>query len=611
MLQPLLVVHLSFNSHMAEGFRRSNRTVTLKRDPNFIYDEDCLKALVYKRIDTTEVWHHSSSEESLCIPEQAASLITVGLPSQAVSNWTVLENLPNIINNLSLSKHNSSLVNSAPAISHLSQSQDPEASASNNNNKTSQILSDSVRSVGRSRHYSSTRGDFLEPSIRESFQDLEGNFLSESPAVFSEMSAEEGTDIPVCSECEGETCDKCTPPPKDDLSAAMWAAVGQMETLTKKVTSLEQHIITQNIRLTRLEGSSNEGSSQGSGKKDSQNKSRRHKDITVKDSIKKDRVEDEKDRQFKVLQDKIRARNRGKIRVSSDGDSDSAEEVDLKALRKKMTRKQREDCNNKVSAKLKQIGATFPEDDSTSSSGTDSDYVKRSCHSRRKVRSGAKVKKRPVVKTELWPHTVANEDDGEEVDSETISLAKFFACFTYIMLNCGRAESAGRSALLHAVSTVLEYLPWAEARNFHNLVMVKLEQGRANWSSDFLIMADQFIDKKARQNLRSKGSSVGTAATYKANANRSYGKGFGNSASNWSYGKGFGNSYNKNSDNRNKSLYAVVCKQWNNGSCTYGDRCKRWHVCWSCAKAGKMGEPHKSSSHQNSGHRSGQSEQRV
>ena len=191
---------------MAEGFRRSNRTVTLKRDPNFIYDEDCLKALVYKRIDTTEVWHHSSSEESSYTPEQAASLITVGLPSQAVSNWTVLENLPNIINNLSLSKHNSSLVNSAPAITHLSQSQDPEASASNNNNKTSQILSDSGRSVGRSRHYSSTRGDFLEPSIRESFQDLEGNFLSESPAVFSEMSAEEGTDIPVCSECDGETC---------------------------------------------------------------------------------------------------------------------------------------------------------------------------------------------------------------------------------------------------------------------------------------------------------------------------------------------------------------------------------------------------------------------
>ena len=85
MLQPLLVVHLSFNSHMAEGFRRSNRTVTLKRDPNFIYDEDCLKALVYKRIDTTEVWHHSSSEESLFISEQAAVLNAVGLPLQAVS----------------------------------------------------------------------------------------------------------------------------------------------------------------------------------------------------------------------------------------------------------------------------------------------------------------------------------------------------------------------------------------------------------------------------------------------------------------------------------------------------------------------------------------------
>ena len=169
------------------------------------------------------------------------------------------------------------------------------------------------------------------------------------------------------------------------------------------------------------------------------------------------------------------------------------------------------------------------------------------------------------------------------------------------MLNCGRAESTGRSALLHAVSMVLEYLPWTEARAFHNLVMVKLEQGRVSWSTDFAGMADQFVDKKVRQNLRVRGASLGTGSSYKTSfSNRN------------SVGKGFSNFNKSNANvNRNKSLYGVICKQWNNGSCSYGDRCKRWHVCWSCAESGKMGEPHKASSHQSSSANNRQSEQRI
>ena len=90
----------------------------------------------------------------------------------------------------------------------------------------------------------------------------------------------------------------------------------------------------------------------------------------------------------------------------------------------------------------------------------------------------------------LWPqyrfaypplHTIAVEDDGDEVNSEDIGLKKFLACYTKILTDCkGKVEAAGRSALLHAVSTVYEYLPWSEARTFHNLTMVKLEQKRIN-----------------------------------------------------------------------------------------------------------------------------------
>ena len=70
-------------------------------------------------------------------------------------------------------------------------------------------------------------------------------------------------------------------------------------------------------------------------------------------------------------------------------------------------------------------------------------------------------------------------------------------------VNClDKAESKGRVALLHAVSLVLEYSSFADARTFHNTALHKIEQERISWSSDFTLLADQFID---RQSLRSRG----------------------------------------------------------------------------------------------------------
>ena len=208
---------------------------------------------------------------------------------------------------------------------------------------------------------------------------------------------------------------------------------------------------------------------------------------------------------------------------------------------------------------------------------------------RGKVRSGQKIKKRPVIKAELWPHTIANEEEGEEVTSENIGLAKFISCFTDIMTDCGRAEASGRAELLHAVGMILECRPWAEARTFHNLIMVKLEQGRVDWSEDFSARAEQFMDKKVRQSVRSKGAVAGAAYSGRSNINRNFNRGSG------------ARSGRAGSGNRNKPLYALICSQWNFGNCGYGDTCRKWHVCWSCAEAGKPGERHRASSHGNSG----------
>ena len=142
-------------------------------------------------------------------------------------------------------------------------------------------------------------------------------------------------------------------------------------------------------------------------------------------SIKEDRVEAEKDRQLRVLKDKLKKWDEKSGDVSSlEEASDS--DLNMKSLRKKMTKKLKNDCEKKLAGKLKQAGAFFPEE--STSSGTDSSEGSKKSRAKKKVKSGAKIKKRPVVRTELWPHTIANEDDGDEVTSEDIGLAKFLSC---------------------------------------------------------------------------------------------------------------------------------------------------------------------------------------
>ena len=171
-----------------------------------------------------------------------------------------------------------------------------------------------------------------------------------------------------------------------------------------------------------------------------------------------------------------------------------------------------------------------------------------------------------------------------------IGLATFLSCFTCIMVKCGKVESAGRALLLHAVCKVFECLTWAEARTFHNLIMIKLEQERIDWNSDFSKLANQYLDNKVRLSMKARGSSLGNSSSYRQNSNRCLGKGVGSSFSNSS-----SNKYNSNSS-RSKSLYPIICRQWNFSTCSYGDKCKKFHVCWSCAEEGKLGEKHDSSS---------------
>ena len=138
-----------------------------------------------------------------------------------------------------------------------------------------------------------------------------------------------------------------------------------------------------------------------------------------------------------VMTDNLRRREKHRSResrgnvcsYSTTEESSSDAEFNMPDMRKKMTKKMREDCNSKVSSRLKQAGARFPDDDyetTTNSSGTDSsEEGRKGSRRRREVKSGAKIKKKPVIRTELWPHTLAYEEDGESVTFEDIGLARF------------------------------------------------------------------------------------------------------------------------------------------------------------------------------------------
>ena len=575
---------------MDEVLGRKKRVVKLKKDNIFSYDEESIQFLNFGREDRQQQqqqWQEqqqqqqqqqqATGQDSGNIEESVSGVITKVLTGWSAIDFLPYEQIPC-----------ASVSNNSEEVLSQSLSQHQNTLCTNNTDD-----SDCFDNCNEGRNYSSTRLDFLD----------QYSILTVSPTVHSDSSnmAETNNDLgenndlafPKCTCTHEVICSNCTAA-KDGpgLAKLVSKALDKMDLLTSKLGVFEKAFAAQAMRLDKLEGISSVDSASSSEPAAAavvaKKMSKSSKSKPKKSSIKEASVEREKERQLRVMKEKLS----GRISVEDSTEpeeSESEPDVDLTALRRKMTKKQKEKCSMKVAARLKQAGGIFPEDefDSSTTSGTDSSGGEKKHRSKRKVRSGAKIKKRPVIQTELWPHTIANEDDGEEVTSETIGLSKFLSCFTYIMVSCGKVEAKGRTALLHAVCSVFECLPWTEARAFHNLVMIKLEQGRIDWSGDFSALADQYLDKKVRLSLRSKGAVGGGSKP--SSGYKSFGKGFGGQNR---------SRYNYN-NNKNRSLYATVCQQWNYHTCPYGDRCRKLHVCWSCAETGKMSEQHKAPSHEN------------
>ena len=480
---------------MADAHRKSSRSVKIRQDPDFCYEEESLRFLL-PREASDKVLNKCSSSESLQSGVEA-SVLDDYVPLNVDSVWSELNKLPLICDTVSGGR---SVCDSGVRadIGASQSSGNPNAECTVQSVEGAESVNKPSGSSRVFRQNSCTRSDFL---------DLEDNFLSASSAVRTDTS-EMGSDKEMGEggsnncECVGDnSCSVCAPstPKTTDVYTAMMEALKKIDTLTSEVKSI-RHIVLQNQhRLDSLEGAI---SRSGSSDNEQESKVDRGGKEGGKDKPKNKqvRVDEEKDRQLKILREKLVELNKKGNNSDASEESEAGSDLDLRALKKKMTKKQKKACDSRVSFHLKKAGAVFPEEvgstsGSSDSSGTDSSAS--SNHRRKnKVKSGAKIKKRPVLQTELWPHTIANEDDDEDCTSENISLSKFLSCFTFIMVNCGKAEKAGRSVLLHAICSVFECLPWTDARAFHNLIMVKLEQRRINWRTDFSVLAEQFLDKR-------------------------------------------------------------------------------------------------------------------
>ena len=502
---------------MEKDLRRTSRLPKPLRIPGFYYDEDSVRILTSTSEDSSDsrqrrpgpdqAYSPASDQAYYQAPASPSDFNNSVNASFTKSELLNLEHLPVFVNTDITSENlvNSEFViNSDLFLNSSTDISEPE----NKSAVTSQV---NIGSEGSSsRHRSSTRYDFL--NSKEPFLSVSTSVRTDTSDMPSSESEADGntTMLKVCKCPVGRSCPQCAAsggigePGQSESSQMMTLMdkmISKLDKMSREVSSLKGIVNEYGDRLALVEnkGSDNSDGNESSISQKGGTRKKKKASGPVKDKSKKVRMAEDKQRQLEVLFDKMEDKGQKDTESDAEGEESSEDELNVRKVKKKLSSKQRKKCEKKVAAILGDIGSNFPdEEDSPSaadSSGTDSELEDKKSKSRR-VKSGAKVKKRPVVRTELWPHTIANEDDGDDVTSENISLAKFLSCFAYIMITCEKAEAAGRPVLLYAVTSVLECLPWSEARTFHNMVMTKIEQGRIDWATDFTELAESFLNKK-------------------------------------------------------------------------------------------------------------------
>ena len=169
----------------------------------------------------------------------------------------------------------------------------------------------------------------------------------------------------------------------------MTRALDKIDALNVDVRSSRHDINAMQFRLQSLEASSRPGSvrvqtsqvdsqsSQGEvefslGATDEEvvpaQPSKLKKVKTAKD--RKSRMEDEKARGLKVIKEQLKDRGRSDSTSQVEGNGSAASSIfELGEVRKKLSKKQKKVCEQKVSSRINQVGAVFPAEE-TSTSGS-------------------------------------------------------------------------------------------------------------------------------------------------------------------------------------------------------------------------------------------------
>ena len=420
---------------MAGDPRRSTRPIKIRTDQNFVYDEESLKILNNRLEISTTLGEQRQLSPSLSesavkvgnpvLPSIAGVLSSQEIPVIDASLWTDVFPVPHLLDNVSEDFN---------VISHTSIFSPNVAQASVRNVRVDKQISgrfsvDPRKSLseGVRLRRSSTRLDYLDYSFdsvsqtRSIFSGMDNSDIDEQVRGKSRCECIIGSSCQVCrAEVEGfspalGTAAVSQPlrtverePTNTELMTLMTRALEKMEAMQVDLRSSRHDINAIQFRLQSLEAGSRAGSvrqtsqagsqsSQGEvefsvGATDEevviaqQNKLKKAK--SAKD--KKDRIEEEKARGLKVMRDQLRDRGRTDSTSQAEGNGSAASSIfELGEMRKKLSKKQKKVCDQKVSSRISEVGAVFPAEESSnsgsssSSSGTDSESGSRS-RSRRK-----------------------------------------------------------------------------------------------------------------------------------------------------------------------------------------------------------------------------------
>ena len=378
---------------MAGDPRRSTRIIKIRNDQSFVYDEESLRILTNRLEQNTFTGEQRQPSLSLsesvvqvevpALPSIAGVLRSQEIPVIATSEWIDVFSGYQVSEEANLIPNTSAFTTSVVqvCVENTNVQVEKRKQKGGRNSVGHRQPSSEVVRLRRS----STRLDILDysfDSVSQARSDVSGmgtSDIDEQVGGKSNCECVDGNSCPVCT-ADGTAAvtqqDRTVvrEPTNTELMALMTRALDKIDAMNVDIRSSRHDINAIQFRLQSLEAGSRPGSarvqtsqvdsqsSQGEvefsiGATDEEvvraqhNKLRKAK--PAKD--KKGRMEDEKARGLKVMKDQLRDRGRTDSTSQAEGNGSATSSIfELGDVRKKMSKKQKKVCDQKVSGRINQ-----------------------------------------------------------------------------------------------------------------------------------------------------------------------------------------------------------------------------------------------------------------